>query len=87
MKWQYLVTRTSACANWLLCLNAQKLYRHEALSVHKPGSSIAEDLPIICHEVLSTHETEAICHGYFCHIKRATLLYMRAMFVVDDLTF
>jgi hypothetical protein len=52
-----------------------KLYRQEALSVHKPGSSIVEDSPI---KVLSTHETEAICHGYFCHIKRATLLYMRA---------
>jgi hypothetical protein len=42
-----------------------KLYWHEALSVHKPGRSVAKDLPISC---LSTHETEAIHHGYFCHI-------------------
>jgi hypothetical protein len=52
-----------------------KLYRHEALSVHKLGSSIAEDSLIICREVLSTHKTEAILHGYFCHM---ILLYMRA---------
>jgi hypothetical protein len=64
-----------------------KLYRHEALSVCKPGSSIAEDSPIICHKVMSTHERKAIRHRYFCHIKCATLLYMRAMFVVDDFTF
>jgi hypothetical protein len=51
-----------------------KLHQHEALSVHKPGSSIAEDLPIICHKVFSTRERKAIHHGYFCHIKCTTLL-------------
>jgi hypothetical protein len=40
-----------------------KLHQYEALPVHKPGRSIAEDSPIICRKVLYTYERKAIRHG------------------------